>query len=223
MIEERWKQIQELHLKQGAHHPGSTFCVMEAVAYVAGEDWTDHPRGVPPTMATYFRWWNDHLQTDEDRDRLLKTFIPRVIGLPMNETTETRRFVMIGDWILRKLIPEILRLHKLNDVAAKLENKPESTTLEEFKKAALDLALNRALDRASALDLDLARARAIDLALALDRALARARALDLDLALDRALDLDLARALFKNLEASQSALVERLIDCRAENVAPGDL
>ena len=37
IIAERLQKLQTLSLKHGAHRPDSTFCVMEAVAWVAGE------------------------------------------------------------------------------------------------------------------------------------------------------------------------------------------
>lgn len=41
VIPERLEKINGLHLKAGSHSPNSTFCVMEAVAYVAGEKWSE--------------------------------------------------------------------------------------------------------------------------------------------------------------------------------------
>ena len=166
IIQERWEKIKTLPLKHGAHNEDSEFCVMEAAAFVAGEKWTDRPKSVPPTIAALFRCWNDSLPTDADRDRLLKPFIPRVIGLSCDKATETRRAVMAGDFVLRTVIPEWLRLVKRDDLADQLAQKPEFTTLAELEKAArADLA-----------------------------ALA-----------------DLAA----HLEVAQSALVERMIECKA--------
>lgn len=39
--------LESLSLKRGAHQEAEkAFCVMEAVAYVAGEPWSDHPKCV---------------------------------------------------------------------------------------------------------------------------------------------------------------------------------
>ena len=60
-------------LSAGAHeteHEGA--CVMEAVAYVAGEPWSDKPACACPVLGAFLRTWNDHLPTDADRDRLLR-------------------------------------------------------------------------------------------------------------------------------------------------------
>ena len=66
-------------LSKGAHkHEDEGACVMEAVAYVAGEPWTDRPACACPVISAFMRAWNDDLPTDADRDRLLRPLIPRL-------------------------------------------------------------------------------------------------------------------------------------------------
>lgn len=68
-------------LKTGGHKgPADGACVMEAVAFVAGEPWSDHPECVSPVIGVFLRNWNDSLPTDADRDRLLKPLIPLIIN-----------------------------------------------------------------------------------------------------------------------------------------------
>ncbi|MGH9734669.1 MAG: hypothetical protein ACRD8A_08785 [Candidatus Acidiferrales bacterium] len=43
VIEERWGELQSVPLGTGSHEKETGFCVMEAVAYVAGEKWSDAP------------------------------------------------------------------------------------------------------------------------------------------------------------------------------------
>ena len=222
VIQERWEKIQTLSLKHGSHQPDSQFCVMEAVAFVAGEPWSDHPQCACPIISSFLRNWNDRLPSDAERDRLLKHFVPRLVGT-LNPKLEVKRVIMIGDWTVRTVVPELLRLMKKDEDADKLAALPEIGSAEKLAEGldralALALALDRALARPLARDRDLARDLALDLAralaLALARALARALNLDLALALDRALarDLDRALDLAKRLEGSQSALVERMIE-----------
>src|SRR5208282_2904527 len=136
-----------------------------------------------PIITYFLIRWNDRLPNNAERDRLLKHFIPRLVGT-RNPAVEVKRAIMIGDWTVRTVIPELLRLLKRNEEADELAALPEIGSAAKLAEA-LDLA--RALDLDLDLDLDLARARdrALDLALALDRAL------DLALGLARALDLDL--------------------------------
>lgn len=176
VIAERWEKIQTLSLKHGSHEPDSQFCVMEAVAFVAGEPWTDHPTCACPIISEFMRTWNDRLSSDKDRDRLLKQFVPRLVGT-RNPAVEVKRVIMIGDWTVRNVLPELFRLMGKHKEAAELAALPE-------------------IDSAGKLEKALARARAL--------ALARARAFPRDL----------SRALVRGLEASQSALVERMIEIR---------
>ena len=92
VIEERWKKVQGLNLKKGSHLPNSTFCVMEAVAFIAGEPWSDHPECACPVIGSFLRSWNDGLPNDSERDRLLKNLIPRIVGTK-NKNLEERRVV----------------------------------------------------------------------------------------------------------------------------------
>jgi hypothetical protein len=151
VIEDRWEKIKSLPLKSGAHDPDSTFCVMEAAAYVAGEEWSDHPRGVPRTIATVLRYWNDRLGTDADRDRLLKPFIPRIIDLRSDKATETRRAIMVWDWMLRTAVPKVLLAAHFDAEADRLAQRAECKTVDDVQSLVKDF-LDRALDLARNLE-----------------------------------------------------------------------
>ncbi len=92
-----------LILRAGAH---STFdngaCVMEAVAYVAGEKWSDHPSCVCPVIGAFLRLWNDALRTDEERTRLLRPLIKTVIGTKADAKVELARVMLCVDWSCRE-------------------------------------------------------------------------------------------------------------------------
>lgn len=76
----RLSKIANRPLFSGSHTPsGNEMCVMEAVAYVAGEPWSDRPMCACPVIAAFLRRWNDCLP-DDDRTLLLAPLIPRVIG-----------------------------------------------------------------------------------------------------------------------------------------------
>ena len=127
----RLQKIASLSLKQGAHSPDSTFCVMEAVAFVAGEPWSDHPQCVSPVIAAFLRSWNDALPDDAARDRLLKPMIPKLVGTNRPELEE-RRACMLMDWTIRVHTSAWLRLAKLNAQADILENLPKITKFENI-------------------------------------------------------------------------------------------
>jgi hypothetical protein len=169
--QERWEKILALDLKKGGHDPDSTFCVMEAAAFVAGETWSDHPECVDPVFSDLLIAVNDSRPSDAERNRLLRPLIPRIVGTRDGDELSTRRAWMVIDWSLRSVVPLIFRSLKMDTEADKWAAQEEFT--ESFARA-LDRA--RALDLGLDLDLDLglARDRARDLARALTRALARA-------------------------------------------------
>jgi hypothetical protein len=100
---------------------------MEAVAYVAGESWSDHPECTCPVLTALMVAWNDALPNNEERDRLLKPLIPFLVGTRSTSEVEKRRATMAADWLIRVHTPAWLRLAKLNDQAALLEALPKIT------------------------------------------------------------------------------------------------
>src|SRR5882762_7811859 len=130
VIQERWEKLQSISLKVGSHDPNSTFCVMEAVAFVAGEAWSDHPECSCPVISAFLRSWNDGMRSDEERDRLLKPLIPRLIGTK-NKLLEERRSLMAADWLIRVHAPVWLRLAGLNKQAESLESLPEIIAMSQ--------------------------------------------------------------------------------------------
>src|SRR5207342_3207074 len=99
VITSRLAQLDGINLKPGAHNDfRDGICLLEAVAYVAGEPWTDHPSCVDPVLGAFGRAWNDGLPDDETRDRLLKPFIPRLIGTAASPDIQDQRAFMAADW-----------------------------------------------------------------------------------------------------------------------------
>ena len=125
VIEDRLAQIEALTLSKGAHDPDGKFCVMEAVAYLAGEPWSDTPDCASPVIGAFLRSWNDTL-SDDDRQNL-KRYIPRLVGSKGTPEHEDRRAWMALDWLVRDYTPAWLRLARL-DVHADI-----LTALPEFK------------------------------------------------------------------------------------------
>ena len=120
--------LESIQLEAGDHAPDSKYCVMELVAYVSGEPWSDHPECVSSVIATFLRSWNDSLN-DEDRN-LLKQFVEPVIDTVGTEADEQKRAWMCVDWMVRVFAPEFLRLAKLTDHADKLALLPELTNTQ---------------------------------------------------------------------------------------------
>ena len=97
-------------LSAGAHEQvGEGACVMEAVAYVAGEPWSDKPACACPVLGAFLRTWNDDL-SDTDRDRLLRPLVRRLVGSRSTPEVEARRSWLAMDWLVRTNAPTWLRL-----------------------------------------------------------------------------------------------------------------
>lgn len=129
--EQRLKDIEQISLERGAHQPDHTFCVMEAVAFVAGEKWGDSPQCSCPVISAFLRSWNDSLPNNAERDRLLKPLIPSLIGTRASKEIETRRSLMAADWLVRVHTPAWLRLAGLNSQADSLSSLPEITSMAQ--------------------------------------------------------------------------------------------
>jgi hypothetical protein len=124
IVEERLPYIEKIKLGHGSHPAPNNglvnACVMEAVAYVAGEPWSDHPACVSPVIGAFLRSWNDALPT-EDR-QMLKPYILRVVGTNTGKRDDERRAWLATDWLARECAPAWLRLAGLTEQAEALES-----------------------------------------------------------------------------------------------------
>ena len=76
-------------LKSGRHSsPGEGMCLMEAVAYVAREKHSDHPRCVSPVLGTFGRYLNDVLPDIERQ--LMVALIPDLLRTADDGGDETQ-------------------------------------------------------------------------------------------------------------------------------------
>ena len=130
IIEERLAWFEELELKAGKHdRRRDGACALEAAAYLAGEKWSDHPECVCPTIAAFGRSWNDTLSAD-DRNRLLKPLIPKMIGTRSTPDVQDARAFMACDWAVRVFTVAWLRKAGLNEDADALAALPELSTTD---------------------------------------------------------------------------------------------
>jgi hypothetical protein len=177
----RLAEVQARPLDSGGHSSiESGMCIMEAVSYVAGEEWSDTPECACPVIGAFLRNWNDSLPNDERTD-LLRDLIPLLVGTRSTPEVEQRRATMAADWLIRTHAPAWLRLAKLDAQADALARLPEITdfaqcpglmrTLEVVRKdsaaagaaawdAARAAAWDAAWDAAGAAAWDAARAAA---------------------------------------------------------------
>jgi hypothetical protein len=119
-------------LLHGKHDPGGGMCLMEAVAFVAGQEWSDAPACVCPVIGAHMRAWNDNFSNDDDRTRLLKPLIVELIGTRGSEELEIRRAAMAADWLVRSHALAWLRLAGLDQHADTIATLPETTGFEQL-------------------------------------------------------------------------------------------
>lgn len=128
IIESRLSEITTL--AHGAHDSiEDGACAMEAVAYIAGEPWSDHPRCACPVIGAFIRSWNDGLKDDERH--ILLPLIPRLVGTRGDKAVEGCRSLMAADWLVRTHTPAWLRLAGLTDQANMLAGLPEITSMAQ--------------------------------------------------------------------------------------------
>ena len=124
VIDERLEQVLALTLASGGHDSFEEgVCVMEAVAWVAGEPFSDHPECASPVIAAFMRRWNDDL--DDEGRQMLKPLIPRLVGTAATAEVEARRGWMCADWLVRVHTPAWLELAGAAAPAAALRTLPE--------------------------------------------------------------------------------------------------
>ncbi|MGH7722080.1 MAG: hypothetical protein ACRENL_04485 [Candidatus Dormibacteria bacterium] len=145
-LEQRWEEIKDRPILVGSHSPDGEMCVMEMVAYVAGEEWTDRPRCASPVISDFLRVWNDAMN-DEDR-QMLKPLIPRLVGSNASKAMELRRSHMALDWYIRVSASAWLRLALLDAEADALGALGEVT--DATSAWAAQTALGRAQKSAQA-------------------------------------------------------------------------
>ena len=96
-------------------------CVMEAVAFIAGEPWSDHPECTCPVITAFMIRWNDRLSSDDLRNDLLRPLIPLLIGARSTPKVAQARAYLAVDWSVRWRTPKLCRIVGLNELATKLE------------------------------------------------------------------------------------------------------
>ena len=116
-----------LHLDGGDHStPDVGMCVMEAVAWLAGEEHSAEPECVSPVIRAFAVSWNDSLP-GPDRDRLLKPLIPDMVGTNKGPEVDEQLAWIVINWLVHVNAPAWLRLAGLTGQAGQLASLPELT------------------------------------------------------------------------------------------------
>jgi hypothetical protein len=127
------KFLETLVVEKGSHEGEDGFCVMEAVAYVAGEEHTDTPKCASEVIGSFLRSWNDSLN-DKDR-QLLKPYVLKLVGTVASKEIEVARARLAQDWYVRVFTPTWLELAGLSDHAETLRKLNKITSDKDITDA----------------------------------------------------------------------------------------
>jgi hypothetical protein len=97
-------------LSEGGHEEWERKrCVMEAVAFVAGEPHSAEPKCASPCLTYMMQVYNDALASDAERKRKLSKYVYRLVGSRCPELEETRRQMALR-WQARSWLVTIIKL-----------------------------------------------------------------------------------------------------------------
>jgi len=161
--------INTLTISEGSHTSRKTgMCVMEAISYIAGEEFSEHPECACPVITAFMISFNDSLPDNASRDRWIKPLIPAIIGSRVfleaggiDFDVQHKRGVISGDAVLRRLIPFTLDIMadlccaggnagwakdgmvSASVSAAALRSLPEQTTFDGLRKTIKAVLVDR--------------------------------------------------------------------------------
>lgn len=107
------EKISKFTLSSGSHKSSETgMCIMEAVSYIAGEEFSSHPICACPVITEFMISFNDILPDNATRDRWIKPLIPAIVNSRVlqadgfeDEGALTKRALVAGNAALRWFIP----------------------------------------------------------------------------------------------------------------------
>ncbi len=132
-------------LKRGGHQsPEDGMCLMEAVAFLAGEEHSANPQCACPRIAAFGIRANDAFADDEMRTRNLLPLAKKIIGTRSTKAVEQRREYIALDMSLREIVPLWLdQSPELTEHAVALRALPEIVDAASYERA------SKALEAAS--------------------------------------------------------------------------
>lgn len=116
--------LEELQLAHGSHkRRDDGMCVMEAVAWFAGQPHSDQPPCASPVIAQFAMGLNDNWDNHERQQ--LVPLIPLIVNT--RDDNDQIRGLMAADWLIRTYTPAWLRLAGLTKEADVIAGLPEIT------------------------------------------------------------------------------------------------
>ena len=126
-----------LHIGHGSHPDRSNgLCVMEVVAWYAGEAHSDAPACTSPVLAAYARGLNDAMPDDATRDKYLKPLIIPLVETTATRAVEVKRAEHFARVAVTRIAPLALRTAGLKKEAETLEALAQDASLTSLRDAA---------------------------------------------------------------------------------------
>lgn len=134
--------LSTITLSHGAHDDRADgVCLLEVVAWLAGEDHTDRPACVSEVLASFGRALNDALlPAREDLEARLRLLAPRLIGTVGQPDLDQRAGLMAANWFVRVYTPVWLRLAGLTEHADTLAHGVDIGSWDDLPIGALQSA-----------------------------------------------------------------------------------
>ena len=126
LIPERLAEIESKPLRKGDGKSIDTACIMNMVAYVAGEPWSDHPECACPVLTKMAISLNDRL--DDEQRQKLAPLIPLLAGTKGTRDDQKARSNFIVWRNITVTFPILLDLIKMTEYADELRLTPQTTT-----------------------------------------------------------------------------------------------
>jgi hypothetical protein len=139
-----------MQLTHGAHDTRQAgVCLLEAVAWLAGEKHTDAPACASPILAEYGRALNDAiLPRRTDLEPRLRSLAPRLVGTAGRPDLDQRAGLMAADWLIRVYTPAWLRVAGLTEHADALAARDLIRSWDSLPTANVAAAYSAAKDAA---------------------------------------------------------------------------
>lgn len=140
----------DFELARGSHHARADgVCLLEAVAWAAGEAHSDKPVSCCKTIILFGQSLND-LLPDRLRSKHLVPIIPLLVGTNDHYTNQVERGLIAAEWAICKAAPVVLRATGFHRRAAELAN--SVPRLDWERSAAIGLEALKGVSRACGYD-----------------------------------------------------------------------
>ena len=129
-------ELETLVLKYGAHQTRDDgMCIMEAVAWAAGEPHSDAPSCACPVIASFARRLNDRISDDAMRTRIMRPLVMLLLNTRASRANMVKRAYIAADFAAREAAPVALEARGFRDWAAKCRELAPLTDRETAKAA----------------------------------------------------------------------------------------